>query len=514
MIVFALVLVAIALFYYIYNEKQKKFSYWKNKGVPQLPPHLIYGNLTQYILQKQSSAENEAELYFKFKQMGAKHGGIYYFGAPKWLPIDPELIKSIVTSDFQHFQAHLPKFSTSLLFNNIFHMSGDQWRDTRRKLTPTFTSGKMKMMFEILLQKTNGLSDLVDEMAQIQKPAEIKELIARYTTDVIANIGFGIECDSLKNIDSEFFQTGQNLFKRLLPKKPPTLFKLLLIALGIGNRRRGILDIADLEDFFRNIVFDAVKYRETNNVVRKDFLHLMIQLKNQGSITDLVNEKDVLKKAEDKESMMSMEDLAGQCMLFFTAGFETSSTTTSYALLELAQNQNIQDKLRTEIREILKTNILSYESLNEMTYLDNVVSETLRKYPPLSNLPRVCTKSYNIPGTDIVLDEGTMIDIPLLGLQNDPDFFPEPQKFKPERFNSENKHKILSGTYLPFGEGPRQCLGLRFGLMQTKTALASLINNFKFTLNQKTSYPPEFDPTAPILSVKGGIWLDAHKMNC
>lgn len=87
------------------------------------------------------------------------------------------------------------------------------------------------------------------------------------------------------------------------------------------------------------------------------------------------------------------------------------------------------------------------------------LSEALRMYPPLPTLNRVCTEEYHIPDTNVIIDKGTKIVIPLMGLHNDEEFFPEPNKFNPDRFNKENIEKIKPYTYLPFGGGPRNCLG-------------------------------------------------------
>lgn len=91
-------------------------------------------------------------------------------------------------------------------------------------------------------------------------------------------------------------------------------------------------------------------------------------------------------------------------------------------------------------------------------------SETLRKHPPFPAVPRVCNKSYKIPHTDITLEKGTMVHISVQGVHRDPDYYPDPEKFDPDRFNEENKAKRHPYTFLAFGEGPRVCIGNKFVL--------------------------------------------------
>lgn len=87
------------------------------------------------------------------------------------------------------------------------------------------------------------------------------------------------------------------------------------------------------------------------------------------------------------------------------------------------------------------------------------ISETMRKYPPLRALFRRCTKEYKLPNSEVVIEEGTLVFVPINAIQMDPDIFPEPEKFKPERFSPDNKKNMHPCHWMPFGEGPRKCLG-------------------------------------------------------
>ncbi|PSN29867.1 Cytochrome P450 6j1 [Blattella germanica] len=158
------------------------------------------------------------------------------------------------------------------------------------------------------------------------------------------------------------------------------------------------------------------------------------------------------------------DDYTAQAFQFLIAGFETSSSTMSYTLYQMALNPDIQKRLSTEIREVLKknNNQITYDSLQDMKYLDMVVSETLRMYPPLPFLDRKCTEDYKLPAPsgkgNITIPAGTGIYVPLLGIHYDPEYFPNPEKYDPERFTEENKQHRPAYSYMPFGEGPRICI--------------------------------------------------------
>lgn len=137
-------------------------------------------------------------------------------------------------------------------------------------------------------------------------------------------------------------------------------------------------------------------------------------------------------------------------------------------------------------------------------------TETLRKYPPVPVLNRKCSHEYKIPGMDKVIEEGIQTFIPVYGLHHDPQFYPEPEKFIPERFNEENK--TTARPYYPFGDGPRNCIGLRLGLVQTKLNIASMLRNYRYELaeaekNRKMTYSKKTILTTPA----NGILFNVYK---
>ncbi|GJQ80399.1 Cyp6a9 [Trypoxylus dichotomus] len=206
--------------------------------------------------------------------------------------------------------------------------------------------------------------------------------------------------------------------------------------------------------------------------------------------------------------------MVAQSVVFFAAGFETSSTTMTFCLHELAHNLDIQNRLRKEINEIIQKydGKLTFDGIMEMKFLNMVLDETLRKYPPGSLINRICTKDYIIEETGTKIEAGIRVFISILGLHRDPEYFPNPEKFHPERFSDENKPLIHPFTYLPFGEGPRICIGLRFGLLQAKIGLCLLLKNFIFTPHKSLKYNMTIHKNSHILSVENDVLLNIEKI--
>ncbi|XP_076273984.1 putative cytochrome P450 6a20 [Rhynchophorus ferrugineus] len=482
--------VLVGVLWYLKRANQ----YWKRQGIYQAEPELFFGNSRPVVLQGKPYCYALLERYQQFKKAKLRYGGIYLFTIPTLVVIDPALIKQMLLKDFNHFMNrglyHTPK---DVLSMNLVNIEDELWRTLRTKLTPTFTSGKMKMMFETLLEKTVGLERSFGEYADSKEVCPIRDILARFTTDIIGSCAFGIECNSLENPDNVFRQFGKRVFEH-------SKWKVVLVSLipwwllGMLNYKEDGVEVAN---FFSNLVKDTISYREKTGMERKDFMHLLLELKNNAS-----------------GQILTENEIIAQCYIFFLAGFETSSTTLTFALSELAQHQDIQSKLRDEIETTLAQHggKLTYEAVMKMTYLEKVINETLRRYPPVPLTQRVATSKYHIPGTNHVLDKGVVVQIPIWGLHMDPEYYPNPEVFNPEHFSEENKASRPDFTFLPFGEGPRMCIGLRFGKLQTKVGLISLIRKYNFTLNEKTKIPLEMAPSEIVMALKDDVWVNVRRI--
>jgi len=278
-----------------------------------------------------------------------------------------------------------------------------------------------------------------------------------------------------------------------------------------------------MQDFFTSGIKSSIRQREETGEKRNDFIQLMLEAREDK----LKIEEDELDNFEknaqingnsglgEASSADILDDIGivANCVLFILAGFDTTQSLLLYLAYALALNQDVQDKLRTEIEAQLEENDgeFTYDSLQKMAYLDKVIQETLRYYPPAGMTDRSVTMDYKVPGTNYILKKGSAIQIAINGLHHDPEYFPNPEKFDPERFSPENKAKINQYAYLPFGSGPRNCIGMRFALTEVKVAIVHLIHNFKIEPSKKTLIPMKYQKTNS-LKPEGGMFLALNKM--
>jgi len=256
------------------------FIYWKRRGIPFLEPSFPAGNVMELILAKRTMAEVYNEFYRKLS--GHKFAGLYQIHRPVLFLMDPDLIKNFLVKDFEHFQDHGFPFDEDVdpLGANLFLLNGDKWKNLRSKLSPTFTSGRLKMMFQTLFECGQELEKYFEEPANVEDILDIKEVLARFTTDVIASCAFGIQCNCLRNPDAEFRRWGRKIFEPSLNQNLRDILYFMVPRLAIALRIPNIP--SDISKFFMNVAEESVGYRERNNVTRNDFMQLLIQLKNQG----------------------------------------------------------------------------------------------------------------------------------------------------------------------------------------------------------------------------------------
>ncbi|XP_055696248.1 cytochrome P450 6A1-like [Lutzomyia longipalpis] len=489
----------------IYSWSMRKFRYWKDRGIAYVEPEFPYGN-TKGVSRDVRFSDILTSFYNRFSGR-EKFVGMYIFMRPIGVAIDPELVKKILVKDFHNFQDrglyHNEKDDP--LSGHLFTLEGEPWRVLRTKLSPTFTSGKIKMMSNIMVEVTSELKRIVDEQMHESCDMDINDTMARFTMDIIGNCAFGIECNALKNPNEDLMLFGKRFF---LPSRKQAIRQLFFGIFPDLSRKLGIRAIEEeISSYFMRVITETVRYREENKIVRSDFMDLLLRLKNSGNL-----ETD---GTVEKSGLITLNELAAQCFVFFLAGFETSSTTISFCLYELARNPNIQEKLREEIlRSLEETNgVLTYEVVMGMKYLEKVINETLRKYPAVEMLVRKAANDYPIEGTPHTIPKDTLIFLPVYTVHHDPKIYPHPDKFDPERFSEGNVRNRHPYTYLPFGEGPRSCIGMRFGLLQTRIGIVTMLRNYKLTPCHKTPQEPlNFTPRSIVLKVKDSIWLKIEKL--
>ncbi|XP_049308965.1 cytochrome P450 6g1-like isoform X2 [Bactrocera dorsalis] len=494
-----------ALLGLVYVWCRYTYGYWKRNKIPYMTPLPLIGNMEVLFKMSNSFYLYLSDVYKDAKMSKAAAVGIYILNKPALVLREPELIKSVLIKEFSKFanrSATCDPHNDALGWNNLFFIRNPQWKDLRTKITPVFTTGKIKQMYSLMTEIGTELEAHLNSFAKTDDAfvTEVKELCANFTTDVIATTAFGIKANSLVDPNAEFRALGRKqltiTFRRAIqfliaffyPKWTTTLRVKILVP--------------EFETFIRGTIEHVMALREESKAPRNDLIDVLVSLKQEAV-------------AKGEYNAQLQDILTAQAVVFMVAGFETSSSTMTFALYELSKRLDLQERLRKEICEafVAEQGRLSYETINNLPYLGMVVDEVLRLYPSLpflgrEHLPKEGEKPFDLkPYYDYTVPVDMPVYIPIFGIQRDPEFWPNPNTFDPERFNAENKKTHKPMSYLPFGTGPRNCIGSRIGLLQSKLGLVHILKNHYVTTCEKTPSEISFDPLFLGLGHKEGIYL-------
>ncbi|XP_031632668.1 probable cytochrome P450 6a13 [Contarinia nasturtii] len=487
MFVLGIVLILITSFYIWLKWN---YSYWKRLQVLGPKPTLLVGNVGPTF----TFSEHWGILVDKWYRdySNEPYVGYYKLWNPAILARDADLVKDVMITNFNIFRENGVKASKKydpLLAANPFFALDEEWKTLRKQLTPSFSPSKLKTISPMMTGVGDEFIKFIKSYTS-DHDFEAKHLSMRFITQNVMKCAFSIDADSFnKDHDSEFLLLLKEIFD------PSLLVGLKFLAWPHLSQT-----VADLLPFpfitkstdraIRHLI-ETNKAARSGNIQSQDFFQTMLEIQRKFNFDDTL--------------------LAGHAVSLFTEGTETSNTTMSYALYELAKNPECQRKLYDEISKVLSKydGQITFDAIQEMPYLDEVVLETLRIHPPVLTMSKVCTENYTLPKTNgqsepVTIRPGTFVQIPIYSIHMDPKHYPNPEEFRPERFNEEEQRKRHKGTYLAFGEGPRICPGMRFGMLQVKYALVRAVQSFNIKLSP--NHKPIVLDTQSFLSVpKDGI---------
>lgn len=312
-----LVVALVAAAFYLANKYL--MGSWERKGFKQLHPKFLIGDLGKLFALKKSIGEFFETVYNENKR--DKAVGLYFSYRRSLVVNDPLLIQDIMIRDFNSF--HDRPFHVDEKFDpltgHLFSLSGQKWRDLRVKLSPTFTSGKLKGMFPIIKGCGQVLEDyLVKNVKEGNDQFEFRDVMARFTTNIISSVAFGIDNDCINDPDHIFRKMGVKIFEPTLKNSILDIIGVFLPAVFKYVRIKSVEP--DIEEFFFSIVRQTIEHREKNNFSRNDFMQLMIQLKNQGYVSADKDSYEDKSSAKTETKKLTINEIAAQVFIFFIAG--------------------------------------------------------------------------------------------------------------------------------------------------------------------------------------------------
>ncbi|KAK6166507.1 hypothetical protein SNE40_023175 [Patella caerulea] len=496
-----IILTVVLLYFYGTNGH----NVWEKMGIPGPKPRIFFGNILDF---------GRLGLVKQTEEWKKQYGPIYglYFGRQSTLIInDLDILKEVLVKDFQHFTDRRETVSRSYVEKGVFFQGGADWKRIRNIITPTFSSGKLKLMIGNINKCGGLLSDNLVMKAKKGETVDVKRCFGAYTMDVIATTAFGLDIDSQTNPDEPFVDNARKLFAQT---KLASTTVLIAMIFPFVKPLFKLLDVgffpAGPSNFFVRSIKAMIEQRKTEDEAtrsqRTDFLQLLLNAES-----DEINDEKVSNGTQTKViKRLTLEEIIGQAFLFFVAGYETTANTLHFIAYHLAKNPEVQEKVIKEIETQVGNREPTYDEVNKLTYLEQVIIETLRFNPPVVMVNRKSSEDVTFKGIHIPRD--TTVMIPIYSVQHDPENYEDPEEFRPERFDPATKKESNPVTFLAFGYGPRLCIGMRLAMVETKIALVYALRKVRFVKCSKTPEKLEYSNVG-ILSTKEPIILGVDLVN-
>lgn len=462
---------------------------FRKMGIDGPKPHPIFGNMKMFI--DDGIVKTELNMYRKY----GKVFGMYETYIPALYIADPKLLKDILVKDFKHFVNRRDTFKTSadpITSSMLTQIRDDHWRFVRSTVSPTFSGKKLRQMTPLINDAADKLMQHIDTKIKDDEDIDIKKFIGGYTMDVIASTAFGLDVDSQNNPDDPFTKHARMftdsssvaVFIVIVFFMPFCSWILHLCNfLGIS-----LTKIKPALTFFGRVTDKALKERRESPGKYNDFLGILAH-HDGGDDTKTAEEEQESGDAVSTwtRKTLTQDEITGQATLFFVAGYDTTSNTISFVMYHLAIYPEVCEKLLQEIDDKIGGATPNYENVTSLSYLEMCINETMRLFPAAPRIDRQATDDVTVG--NIKIPKGMIINIPVGAIHMDPEYWPEPEKFDPERFTAEAKANRDPFVFMPFGAGPRNCVGMRLALLELHISIVRILQKYRPVKSPKTKVP-------------------------
>ncbi|KAL6615621.1 hypothetical protein ACP70R_037891 [Stipagrostis hirtigluma subsp. patula] len=408
-----------------------------------------------------------------------EHGktSMYWFGPiPKVTIVDPNVAKDVLSNKFGHFEKLKFPALSKLFSRGLANHEGGKWVKHRRILNPAFHMEKLKLMLPVF---SACCEDLVSRWLRCLGSDDCCELdvwpeLQNLTGDVISRAAFGSSYLEGKRIFQLQADQAERFMKNLQKIGVPGY-----MLLPTENNRKMRRNNKEINSILRNLIGKRIQaMKGAGN--KDDLLGLLLE-SNMRDIND----------GHGQSGMgMTIEDVIEECKLFYFAGMETTSVLLTWTMVLLSMHPEWQDRAREEVLGLFGKNKPEYEGLSRLKIVTMILYEVLRLYPPAVVFNRKTYKEMEIGG--ITYPAGVVIELPVLFIHHDPDIWgSDVHEFRPYRFaEGISKASKDPGAFIPFGWGPRICIGQNFALLEAKMALCMILQRFKFDLAPSYAHAP------------------------
>ncbi|KAG2372375.1 Cytochrome P450 [Vigna angularis] len=406
----------------------------------------------------------------------SKNSFIWFGPAPRVTLTDPELIKEVFnkSNDFEKITMN-PQIR--LLAPGLVRLEGEKWSKHRKIINPAFNLEKLKDMLPLFIKCCDDLISKWEEMLSFNGSSEIDiwPFLQTLASDAISRTAFGSS-----------YEEGRRIFQLLKEQTELTVQLLLKVYIPgwrfvptATHRRMKAID-REIKASLMDIINNREKALKEGEATKHDLLDILLES----------NHKEIQEHGNNKNVGMNIEDVIAECRLFYFAGQETTSSLLVWTMILLSMYPDWQTRAREEILQVFSNRKPDFDGLNHLKIVTMILNEVLRLYPPVIGLARKVRKDVKLG--NLSLPAGVQVSLPIVLVHHDCELWGDDAKeFKPERF-AEGVLKATNGraSLIPFGGGPRICIGQNFSLLEAKIALSMILQRFSFELSPTYTHAP------------------------
>lgn len=363
------------------------------------------------------------------------------------------------------------------LGKGLLTSKGDYWLRQRRLIQPGFHKKKLEELSAIIINDIKQFSEELSAVAQQNNPVYLTKWMMKLTIHVVLD---SLYSSSISSKQIHRLDEIITAIQHYIVAQVRIPFSKIFFDLN-GKSRQIKHFLKEIDELLYGII--EKRRNQTNTHTHQDLLAMLLKA-----------------RYEDTGEGMTDKQLRDESLIILVAGHETSAIALTWAFYLLSQHPEIEQKVLTEIEQVLQGRQVCFEDLKNLSYTKQVIQEAMRLYPPAWIVDREATENNMMQGYQV--KKGEMVNAFIYGLHRNPAYWQNPNTFLPDRFEAE-KHKARHPfSYMPFGGGPRLCIGNNFAMMEMQLALAMLLPQFKITPLSKK--PPELEPLVT-LRPKGGL---------
>jgi len=411
------------------------------------------------LLDTTEMVKNPVQVFEKYRQ---KHGATFKFNFGGFrktvVTADPDFLKYILKDNNSNYhKSHIQvKRFVEFQGKGLTNSHGDYWLRQRKLLSLGFTRSRLSEMLPIQIKVLNDFMDDFDKEAT-KGPVDIHQQMVNFTLRSVGKSLFGSQ---MSNQELEQFASTIASIQSFIVRKVVQPYLMPWYAISGQNKKYQEMRIKGDQ-----IVLNYIEKRRTENNQERDILRLILTT-----------------PYKDTGEFMSDETVKVEILQLLVAGNETSTTAATWAFYLLAKHPEYIAKMRNEIEAVFAGDEVNYSKLHDLKYTIAVLNETMRMRPPFWMIDREALQDDEYNG--IKIPAGTTVVPYIFGVHHNDRVWEDPEKFNPNRFTDGNDKKVHPFAFIPFGGGPRVCIGQNMAIMQILLVMSRIIRNYDLELSE------------------------------